>query len=72
MKFVYPAIEQGLVENSWNEYWKKKQELDKSGVDKDETMNETTKSNFLESKYLSYCFKVITGIIGHEDFVSGF
>ena len=50
MKFVYPSVDTGLVENSWNEYWKKKQELDKSGADKDETMNETVKSNFLESK----------------------
>jgi len=50
--FEYPTIDKALIETSWNEYWRKKQEFDKSGnPEKDETMNGTLKSNdFLESK----------------------
>lgn len=51
VEFEYPAVEQELVANSWNEYWRKKQELDKSAnPEGNETMNGTLKSNdFLDS-----------------------
>lgn len=44
-------MEVDLPVNTWNEYWRKKQELDKSANpdNKDETLNGTVKSNELES-----------------------
>jgi hypothetical protein len=48
--FHYPTLELDLPINSWNEYWRKKQENDKStNHDKDETINNTLKSNELDA-----------------------